>query len=288
MGTIEVKWEDVTAIQSEFYFRVETSAGRRLFGSLELREDSDMLVVSGETTASVEYVDVVEIVPIEQNFWQRNDGSLSLGFSFTKGSDVAQLTFNWNNLYRTERNIVNARWGTILTNKGEGQPTTTRLDIVLTYYRLLRKKWTGNLTGAVQRNDELGLKRRFLFGAGTGLNAIKSNHNVLLLSVGIALNSELGTDTTKVTHSAEGVLAANYSFFRYKSPKSDISTSLNFFPSLTEKDRYRLDFDISYRQELVTDFFFDLSYYLNYDSKPTSADASKRDYGIVTSVGWSY
>ena len=86
----------------------------------------------------------------------------------------------------------------------------------------------------------------------------------------------------------EGVLRASYSLFKYDSPKADISTSLNFFPSLTESDRYRLDFDVKIRKEMITDLFFDVSYYTNFDSKSPSGEGEKTVYGIVTSIGWSY
>ncbi len=289
MGTIEIKWEDVIAVQSTFSYRVESSGGLLFIGSLEEKEDTDMLVVSGETSVAISHLDAVVITPIDRNFWGRNDGSLSIGFSYTRSSDVAQLNADWTNLYQTERNIVTLKAGLTTTDEGEDEEPTRRVDVSLTYYRLLsKKKWTAALTQSFQRNDELGLKRRLLFGVGAGLNAIKSNRSMLLLSTGVALNSELGQDTTGVVYSCEGNVVANFSFFKYHSPKREITTALTGLPSFTEKGRYRINFDLAFRVEVITDFFVDLSYYMNYDSNPPTAGAHKKDYGIVTSVGWSY
>jgi hypothetical protein len=123
---------------------------------------------------------------------------------------------------------------------------------------------------------------------GTGLNAIKSNRNTLLLSVGLALNSELGVDTTDTTQSLEATLSASFSFFRYNTPKTDISTSLSVFPSLTEDDRIRSDYHLKYSHELISDFTANLTFYINYDSKPPTEGASTTDWGIVFGFGWSY
>jgi hypothetical protein len=289
MGTLDIKWTEVVGLESEFRFRVETSNGDYYYGSLSRETGSNMLVVAGMTSVSLEALDVVAILPLERSFWDRNDGSMSFGFNFTKGSDVRQLTFDWTNLYRAERNVVNIRANANFTKIGKDKPTTTQTDFTTTFYRLLdRKKWTGSLSLSFPRNDELGLKRRVLIGIGTGLNAIKSNRNTLLMSVGLALNSELGADTTNATESLEAVFTASYAFFRYNTPKTDISTSVSVFPSLTEKGRVRMDYNLKYSHELITDFTANLTFFTNYDNKPATEGASTTDWGITFGFCWSY
>jgi len=60
------------------------------------------------------------------------------------------------------------------------------------------------------------------------------------------------------------------------------------FPSLTESGRYRTDSSVSLRREIVSDFFLDLSFYYTYDSDPPDALAETSDYGVVTSLGYSF
>ena len=43
-----------------------------------------------------------------------------------------------------------------------------------------------------------------------------------------------------------------------------------------------------WRQEIVEDFFFDLSLYFTYDSDPPEGALSTNDYGLVTSFGYSF
>jgi hypothetical protein len=289
MGTLNIKWEKVIGLESGYYFRVEVSSGARFFGTPHLEQgDSVMRVTGVDAVAALDLINVVSITPIEQSFWDKFDGSLSLGFSYTRASSVAQLTFDWVNVFRTERNHLDSRANTIVTDKGTNEETSRKGEFSTTWNRLLRKKWTGSVYGAIQRNDELGIRRRLIGSLGSGVNAIRSNRQVLQITAGVALNSELGTDTTQTQESIEGVLMTGYSFFKYDSPKSDINTAFTYFPSFTESERYRLEFNIKLRHELVSDFFFDLSYYLSYDSKLPSTGEVKKDYGIVTSVSWTY
>jgi len=289
MGTLDIKWEKVIELDSGYYFRVEASTGARFFGTPHLEQgDSVMRVTSIDAVAVIDIEDVVSITPIEESFWSRFDGSLSLGFSYTRASGVAQLTFDWSNAYRTERNLVDSKANTIITDKGKSEDTSRKMELSTTWNRLLKKKWTGSVYGAIQRNDELGIRRRLIGSIGSGVNAIRSNRQVLQITVGVALNSELGTDTSGTNESMEGVLTSSYSFFKHDSPKSNINTVASFYPSFTESQRYRVEFNIVVSQEIVKDFFFDLSYYLSYDSKLPSTGEEKKDYGIVTSVSWKY
>jgi hypothetical protein len=49
-----------------------------------------------------------------------------------------------------------------------------------------------------------------------------------------------------------------------------------------------LEYDLKLRREIVSDFFLDLSFFYSFDSNAPGGAGEQRDYGIVTSVGWSY
>ena len=288
-GTLEIKWVGVVGLQSEHYFRVEDRFGRRFYGALDMEGGRPMRVGSEAGFETVPPWDIVEIREIEQSFWDQQDGSFSFGFSFTKASNVAQLTFDWTNRWRTERNLVDLRATSILTDRGDDSQRAVNEDLSVAYTRLLAfQRWTGTVSGALQRNDELSLARRFIGTVATGVAPIKSNLHVLQFNVGVAVNQEraTGADTTAV--SGEGVLSADYSLFKYDSPKSDLKTTLIYYPSLTEDGRYRIDFNAKARHELISDFFIDLSYWTNFDSNAPGAQGRKSDYGIVTSISYSY
>jgi len=289
MGTLDIKWEKVIELDSGYYFRVESSSGARFFGTPHLEQgDSVIRVTAIDAVAVIDLTDVVAITPIERTFWSRFDGSLSLGYSYTRASSVSQLTFDWTNIIRGDRDRLDSYVNSIITDKGSREETSRKAEFSSTWTRLLRGKWTGSVYGAIQRNDELGIRRRLIASVGSGINAIRSNRQVLQITAGVALNSELGADSSGTKESGEGVVTASYSLFKYDSPKTNINTAITFYPSFTEDERYRLEYNIKLRHELVSDFFIDLSYYLSFDSKSPDTREEKKDYGIVTSVSWTY
>ena len=58
--------------------------------------------------------------------------------------------------------------------------------------------------------------------------------------------------------------------------------------SLTDSGRYRAQLNSFWRQEIVIDFFFELSVYGTYDSQPPEGALQTSDYGLVTSIGYSF
>jgi len=95
MGTIQIKWSNVQALYSGYYFRVDRRGGNRYSGSIAREPDSPNLQIHRpRDTVEVVAQDVVEISSVHKSFWQRWDGSLSLGFSYTRASGVAQLTLD--------------------------------------------------------------------------------------------------------------------------------------------------------------------------------------------------
>jgi len=70
--------------------------------------------------------------------------------------------------------------------------------------------------------------------------------------------------------------------FIYDAPKVSFNTTLNFLPSVTNFGRIRSNFDIDMDWEIFIDFYWVLSFYFNYDNKPTTT-ASETDFRIETS-----
>jgi hypothetical protein len=63
--------------------------------------------------------------------------------------------------------------------------------------------------------------------------------------------------------------------------------TLCVYPSMTNHGRVRSTFDSSLYLDLVGDLYFRLGLYHNYDSRPPT-DTPKIDYGVTTSIGWSF
>ena len=83
-------------------------------------------------------------------------------------------------------------------------------------------------------------------------------------------------------------MGAEHSVFRYDYPKTDITTDVAVYPSLTTSGRVRTEIDVSASREVIPDLTVILTFYHSYDRKPLGPDAHKTDYGLVTSLGWTF
>ena len=94
-------------------------------------------------------------------------------------------------------------------------------------------------------------------------------------------------DADESQQSLEGVLGASWRIFRFNDPEISLASTAYLYPSLTESGRHRGTLDVSLRREIISDLFFDISFYESYDSDPPSAGETT-DYGIVTSLGYKF
>jgi ABC-type sulfate transport system substrate-binding protein len=63
---------------------------------------------------------------------------------------------------------------------------------------------------------------------------------------------------------------------------------LQYYPSLSEWGRQRLQLDVSAKQELFKDLFAAVDVFDTFDSRPPNAGFANNDIGVVLSLGWSY
>jgi hypothetical protein len=289
MDKIYIEWADVAALTSTAYFHVTASDGSFYFGSLRIPENSNNLRVESDTTiVTLPKLSVVEIAPIEQTFMSRNKGSVKLGFNYAKSTDLAELYFDFSDRYRSKRNIIDTGLEATLTNQGDPEETKRRGTIGGAYYHIFGRSITASVGAKLERNDELNVKRRLLGRLAVGYDKIATNQSTLLLAAGIAVNSEKSYSSDETTTSLEGVLYANYSIFQYNFPEMKIDAVASVYPSITEEGRVRSDLTLNVRREIVGDLFFDLEFYDNFDNKPPSGEGGTHDYGIKTSLGYSW
>ena len=88
----------------------------------------------------------------------------------------------------------------------------------------------------------------------------------------------------------EAVGNLRWRYFRFADPERSLDSNFSVFPSVTDWGRYRVNLRTTFKLELVKDLFWALELWGNYDNEPisTEAGAEKLDYGITTSIGWSY
>lgn len=287
IGTVNVEWEDVDSLYSKFQFRVEEASGTKHFGVMRLSRDGVLHVVEGDSTSEAAQLSVVDLEPVEASYWQQLDGFINIGFSYTKSKGLSQLTTDINVSRTTDIRYLSLELSSIVTDEDDEEPQR-RIDASLAYARLFEGPPFILAVGSAQRNDELGLKLRLLVSAGGGAYIVASNHNRLGAAAGLSVNQEQSDVSTDQSYNLDAFLTVEHGVFRHDYPKTDVSTQITLYPGLSTWGSLRSEVDISATREIVKDLNLVLSFYDSYDNQPTNPDATHNDYGIVTSLGWTF
>ena len=288
MDVISIKWSHIVGLKTTNRFQVEINDGTEYFGNLDTTRDPGWLVVSsGSMRDTLDIQRVVSIIPISRGFWVRLDGYLNLGFTFTKSSEVLQLTMSSLTIYRTREYAVRLT-ADVIFNRADGVTTTQRQDYFLGYKRSLVKDWFAGVAVAPQQNKVMGVNLRTLLAASVGNDLIQTNHDVLALSGGIDWIKEESTGSEPVRQGWEVLGNLSYNFFRHDFPVTSVIVNLGVFRSLMISGRTRLEFDTTVGREFIKDLHTSLRLYGSYDNDPPAQGAAEQDYGIVLSLGWTY
>jgi len=286
-GTIDIEWDKVAELEAGRLFEVETSAGRRLLGSLSGTTVRTLIVSTQTEVVQLLMDDVTRITPIGKSLWSQMEGSIDAGFSYTHSSGIAQATLNASTLLRRPNALFRLDGSATLTDNRDGNDEDDRASMNFSYMRYRGPRWFVSMAGRLENNKSLGLLLRSQAAGAIGPRLINTNRSQLEVAGGVVVNNEQGVDT-EPTQNVEGLLAARTSFYSYDKPKTTIDASLQYYPSFSQWGRQRIQMDAAFKREFLKDLTITLSTYYTFDSKPPQEGAKRTDVGIVTSVGWTF
>lgn len=288
VGTVNVKYDKISTFYSKKSFDIIFKDGRRRFGSIDSSSVNQFVkIITLNDTLITPFIEIVEITPIKNKFWKRIDGSADLGFSYTRANTIAQLTFAFDVKY-THRNYLSQLKVNTLNTEQEEKVPIHRNDIVLSFYHRIKNDWFGVGVASAEQNSELGIDLRLQGIAGISNELIHTNSNNLMVGAGMVVNQEWSADTSFVRTNYDAMMSLSYRLFWFKDPEVDINTYIAFFPSFSVTDRYRINYDLKLKMEVINDFYIGLNFYLSYDNKPPSTTSVNLDYSITTSLGYTF
>lgn len=288
MGTIDIEWDKIAQIESNFVFQVELQSGRLFYGSIHSMEEENRLVVASAVgTTALEFDRVVHITPIEETFWQRLDGSIDLGYSYTQDQAATQWSMEASTDYTTRKYTAAVDFSSLFKTQ-ENAEDVQRQVLTLSLNWHLKKRWFAIGLNQFQTNASQGLDLRALLGGGFGRYMIQSNRTVLSMLAGLSVNQERYQNGEPFNTSAEAIIGSKFELFHFDFPEMDVSATTLVFPSLTTLGRIRLQFNAKARFELLKDFYWSVSVYESYDSNPPTDDFRQNDFSVTTALGWSF
>lgn len=286
IGTIDIKWDKVVQVSSVRQFEVETVYRQRFIGSLRAASPSHVEVVGIDTTVVLVLSDVVTIRPLGQGWLRGLEGWLDVGFSYSRGSGVAQLTGDFSASRKRPSYESTLAASGVFTRQPD-QEDSSRLTLSYGYWRLSGERWLVGGLAAADRNTDLGIEVRGSIGGGVGYRMVKTNRNVFIASGGVLVSREVPTDGETTTN-VEGLVSLNYSLFVRNYPKTYVDVISQLLPSFSDAGRVRYVLDVSVKREIWRDFNLGVSLYDNYDNRPPSEGTLNNDVGISFTIGWVF
>ena len=284
-GTIEFELDNIASIESVRQFEIETSDGRRMLGTLQPESARRIRIVGGDAEVTLSLTEVTMMHPIGASFWKRLDGSFNLGYNYTRSSAIGQLSLNTDTTFRRPAFVVTfAVSGTLTEQPGVEQDDRAALNLGYVRYR---GRWLVGGGGSFENNESLGIVLRSQVGGMFGQRLLNNNRSQLQLAGGLVVNNEEVVDAPS-TQNIEALGSFRWSFFTYDGAKTNLSTSLDYYPSLSSWGRQRLQFDFGLTQTLWKDFSFSINVFDTFDSEPPNPASARNDVGVVTSIGWTY
>lgn len=283
---LQIKWNKVKDLKTVNQYLITLTSGNRFTGRIVSVNDHNVaIVVAKDTLTKANIKSIVFIRQIKNDFLDRLDASLSLGYNFTKANDLTQYSMRSNVGYKAKKWLATASYNQIISSQDDAE-RTQRLDANAVYNRFLKKNWF--ILGEINllSNTAQNINLRSLGKIGLGKYIVQTNDRYWGLQTGISFNNESFNIQTgnNSKNSTEAFLGMEVNF--YDIGDFHMLSRVVLYPSLTESGRWRSDFNLDIKYDLPLDFFINIGFSLNYDNQPIQTGL-ETDYIFQTTLGWS-
>lgn len=294
LSTQSVQWSKVDHIESKQLFLVRTENGSVYTGTLSTPATSGEQPVRIEIAAAPErttILDRTQIVKMEetsQKFWQRFNGSVNFGLTYSKGNQSTQYNLSSDASYPRERWSAQVGLNSTLTSS-TGSAASTRNGLDFGGQRLMRRSnWYYGGVGEFLQSSEQGINLETTLGAAVGRYLKNTNNAIISVAGGAAWQStdyqQTGSEDLHQNLTA-AMFVANVQFFRFNKTNLDLTEIV--LPALNEPGRIRTSTNATYYVKLFSNLKWNMSFYGNWDSKPPPGFAGS-DYGTTSGLGWTF
>ncbi|MCF6353164.1 MAG: DUF481 domain-containing protein [Cyclobacteriaceae bacterium] len=285
MGKLHIKWARIASIETLHRFEIILQDHSVYFGKFDKGLPGTALISFGVFQEIISLHEITSLNQINSSFWKQINGSLDAGFSYTKGNENLQFNSSGEIKHRTKKFLNMLSYTSVITNNF--QRLSKKQDGGYSLKAFHKKSFFTTYNITWEQNTELGIENRASSNVRFGFTPIDNSSNLLDVSAGILLNREFDSEQN-ATNNTEAILNATYDFFLFTKPDIDLTTSLVAYPSFTVKNRFRSEFNFRVRWKVFSNFTLNFKYYFTYDNKPPAVDALNFDYGINTSIGFSF
>lgn len=279
-----IQWEKVQSLRTQREFVVATAQGNQYEGRFYMSDPQVAVVfVGNDTLITTTANDIVFIKSVKSAFVDRVTAAVSFGYNFTKSNNSRQFSLRSNLGYEANKWAVNASYNGIASQRDDAE-TVRRTDASLSYRYFLNKGWFIMNEANLLSNTEQNIELRLISQSGLGKYLIRSNRMRWSLVAGLSYNNESFSDAAVTSqNSLEGLISTAFNSFDLGD--LSLSSKIDFYPSITQSERIRLDATTDVRYDLPLNLFIKLGVTANYDNKSVVTN-SALDYVFISSFGW--
>jgi len=288
LDNIDIDWVRVGQLESLDRFNVVLTDGSVHVGLIRKLSTSDEFTIT--TAAGVVRVptsQVVRVLPTETSRWKQMTGSIDYGFTFESEDRQIQSSLGASAVYLGERNNA-ALYLTSTLSTDKNTTRTNRNAVMFDYSRRISQNWFVIFPAGLLNSSQQKLDLRTSFGAGVGRTLIRTSHTRSYVSGGLVVSRERYSPESGLqpfSATKEAWLGLGFTHFRFK--VFNLDTRFIAYPNLGTRGRVRLLSESNLRWELVSSLYWNLRIYESFDSHPPIV-APKNDFGVTTSLGWTF
>ena len=294
LNTLSVDWTKVDHLESKQLFLIKTQDGTVYTGALSTpatpaaRPLQIEVVEAGERKVTLERKKIVTVDETSESFWQRWNGQLGAGFTYTKGNETSQYNLNSSVGYVEKRWSAGAGYSSNLSSSS-GANTSTRNQITLQARRLLRwNNWYYTGIASFLQSSVQGIQLQDTFGGAIGRDIVNRGSIYFTVFGGFAWQqinyqqAKIPATTQQVT---AGLVGTQLKLFRFD--RTNLSVSANFLPAISDPGRVQFFLNTSYYVKLWGQLNWNCTFYGSWDNHPPPGFASS-DYGASSGLSISF